>query len=145
MILTLRVECVWGMHLREKCVRIIEIDDGASLLDLQGAIQDSVGFDQDHMFEFFAGRNYRNRKIVFADGVDWEYEADALEDITIAQVYPLPKSLKLYYRFDFGDDWFFEIRKGRKPAAPPVADVEYPRVIERIGPNPLQYGAYKEE
>lgn len=87
MILTMRVECVWGIHLREKCVRVIEIDDGASLLDLQGVIQDSVGFDQDHMFEFFAGRNYRNRKIAFADDGDGEYAGDALDKVTLAQVY----------------------------------------------------------
>jgi hypothetical protein len=76
------------MHLHEECVRVIEIEDGASFLDLHAAIQDSVGFDYDHMFEFFAGRNYRHRKLVFADGIDWEYEAEALGDVTPKKCYP---------------------------------------------------------
>ena len=144
-ILSLRVECVWGMNLRKECVRFIEIDDGASLLDLHGAIQASVGFDDDHMFEFFAGRTYRNRNMVFGGDDDREASADAMGEITLAQVYPLPKSLKLYYHFDFGDDWFFEIRKGRQQAASPLPGVKYPRVVERIGRNPVQYGEYDEE
>ena len=145
MIITLRVQCVWGMHLQEECVRVIEIEDSASLLDLHAAIQDSVGFDYDHLFEFFAGRNHRHRKLVFADGVDWEYEAEALDEVTLERVYPLPKSMKLYYHFDFGDDWHFEIRKSRKKPVQPEAGVKYPRVVERIGPDPQQYGDYDEE
>ncbi len=145
MIITLRVECVWGMHLEEDCVRVIEIDERASLLGLHAAIQDSVAFDYDHLFEFFAGRNQRHRKLMFANFVDWEYQADALEEITLKQAYPLPKSCKLYYHFDFGDDWYFEIRKSRRKSVKPEAGAKYPRVVERIGPNPKQYGEYDEE
>ena len=145
MIVTLRLECVWGRYLWEECVRTIEIDDGDSLLDLHGAIQNSVGFDYDHLFEYFAGRNHRHRKLVFADPVDWEHEAQALGGLTLAQVYPLPKSLKLYYHFDFGDDWYFEIRKSRKKPVQPQPGVKYPRVVQRIGPDPQQYGEYDEE
>jgi len=145
MIVTLRVECVWGMHLTEECVRAIEMDDAASLLDLHAAIQESVGFDYDHLFEFFAGRNFRNRKLFFVDEGHWEYEADALDQVTLQQVYPLPKSLKLYYHFDFGDDWYFEIRKSRKKPVPAEPGVCYPRVVERIGRNPPQYGEDEEE
>jgi len=144
-IVTLRVECVSGMHLQEDCIRVIEIEDGASLLNLHAAIQDSVGFDYDHMFEFFAGRNYRHRKLVFADDADWEYEVDALDEIALERVYPLPKSLKLYYHFDFGDDWYFEIRKSRKKPVEPEPEVKYPRVVKRVGPAPPQYGEYEEE
>ena len=56
MIITLKVECIWGLHLEEDCVRVIEIDFRASLNDLHDAIQDAVDFDDDHLFEFFAGR-----------------------------------------------------------------------------------------
>ena len=140
MIITLRVECVRGKYLREECVRVIEIEDGASLPDLHAAIQDSVGFDYDHMFEFSAGRNYRHRKLVFTDGDDWEFEAEAMGDATLEKVYPLPKRLKLYYHFDFGDDWYFWIRKSRKRPVQPEPGVKYPRVVERIGPDPEQYG-----
>jgi len=140
MIITLRVECVRGRYLEKDCIRVIEIEECASLLDLHSAIQDSVCFDYDHLFEFFAGRNWRHRAFAFADDVDWEYAADVLDEITLEQVYPLPKNLKLYYHFDFGDDWYFEIGKSRKKPAQPEAEVEYPRVVQEIGPDPEQYG-----
>ena len=72
MIWTLRIECIGGMYWKEDCVRIIEIDSKSSLLALHDAIQDAVDFDRDHMFEFFAGRNWRNRKVVFENSFDLE-------------------------------------------------------------------------
>jgi len=50
----------------------------------------------------------------------------------------LPDRPKLYYWFDFGDDWTFEITKDRriKSAEPRV---KYPRVVGATGPNPEQY------
>ena len=145
MIWTLKIECVWGMHLQEECIRLIEIDSGSSLLELHEAIQDAVDFDGDHLFEFFVGRNWRNRKVVFDDAIDWDESFETYSNITLDQVYPLEKSLKLYYHFDFGDDWHFEIRKGRRSPQKPEAGVTYPRLVEAIGPNPPQYGIYEED
>jgi hypothetical protein len=59
--------------------------------------------------------------------------------MTLEQVFPLEKRLKLYYHFDFGDDWYFEITKARNKPKEPASGVQYPRVIERVGPNPRQY------
>lgn len=143
MIWTLRVECIWGIHLENECVRVLEIESGSSLLGLHDAIQEAIGFDRDHLLEFFAGRNYRNRKLVFDEGFDWERSWDVYGQLTLEQVYPLPKSCKLYYHFDFGDDWYFEIRKSRKKPTEPEPGVEYPRVVESIGPNPEQYGTWE--
>jgi len=50
---------------------------------------------------------------------------------------------KLYYLFDFGDHWTFEIRKARGAKKPEV-DVEYPRVVEAIGPDPEQYPTWED-
>jgi len=134
------------MYFEEDCIRVIEIEESASLIDLHAAIQDSVCFDYDHLFEFFAGRNWRRRDLLFSEEFfDWEAEADDLEEVTLEDVYPLPKGMKLYYHFDFGDDWYFEIKKSRKKPAQPQAGVNYPRVVERIGPNPEQYPDYDEE
>ncbi|MFV9691694.1 MAG: IS1096 element passenger TnpR family protein, partial [Desulfobacteria bacterium] len=117
----------------------------SSLLDLHDTIQDVVDFDRDHPFEFFAGRNYRNRKLVFGNSFDWEENADTYAETTLEQVYPLPKSCKLYYHFDFGDDWYFEIRKGRKKPREPEPGIRYPRIVESIGPAPQQYGSWEDE
>ena len=145
MIITLRVECVRGRYLQADCVRTIEIDEGASLIALHYAIQGAVAFDDDHMFEFFAGRSPRSRKMSFAEDEYGDYDAGMMGEVTLDEVFPLPKSMKLYYHFDFGDDWIFEIRRSRKKPAPPKPGVEYPRVVERIGPNPPQYGEWEEE
>jgi hypothetical protein len=131
--------------MENECVRVLEIDSEASLLELHDAIQDAVGFDRDHLFEFFAGRNDRNRKLMFDDSFDSEQSFDRYGVLTIEQLYPLPKSCKLYYHFDFGDDWYFEIRKLRRKPMVRDPGVEYPRIAESIGQNPEQYGSLEEE
>jgi pRiA4b ORF-3-like protein len=72
------------------------------------------------------------------EGLKWATRLAGMEDPGLDEIFPLPKPLKLYYWFDFGDDWKFEIKKARqeKEAEPRV---KYPRVIERAGPNPVQY------
>ena len=145
MIWTLRIECIGGSYLEEKCVRTIEVDSGSTLLELHDTIQDAVDFDRDHLFEFFAGRSSRNRKVVFDNSFEWEDRVDTYSLLALEKVYPLPKGCKLYYHFDFGDSWYFEIRKSRKKPREPEPDVTYPRVIETIGPNPEQYPNWEEE
>ena len=142
MILTLKVECEWGSYLQEECIRFLEIDSHASLYDLHLAIQDAVNFDNDHLFEFYAGRHCRNRKIEFAqDSWDWGWEEAGNEyrEITLEEIYPLPKGLKLYYHFDFGDDWIFKIINSRRKPTEPEKGIKYPRVIKKIGSDPEQY------
>ncbi|MGA2824152.1 MAG: hypothetical protein ABSE72_11570 [Bacteroidales bacterium] len=144
MIWTLSVECVSGWYLEENCKRIIEIKSNSSLYDLHYAIQDAVGFGYDHPFEFYAGRNYRNRKLFFGIDLDDGDPIGSYSDLTLAQVYPLPNNLILFYHFDFGDNWYFEIRKSRKQPTEPVDGVKYPRVIEKVAPNPVQYPRWEE-
>lgn len=132
MIWTLRVECIRGMHWKEECVRVIEIESSASIYDLHYAIQRAVQFDNDHGYQFYSGRAERNR------AVDIGYDYDDNIRITLDSIYPLPKYHKLFYWFDFGDDWIFEIRKSRKKPRDPEPGVSYPRVVEAIGPNPEQ-------
>lgn len=117
MIWTLKIECEWGRYLEEECVRIFEIDEESSLYELHLIILKSVEFDNDHLFEFFTGRHFRNRKPLFSeDAWDFDYEKaiDNYHQMTLNEIYPLPKGLKLFYHFDFGDDWIFKITKSRK-------------------------------
>lgn len=143
MIWTLTVKCIWGRFLKQECIRVIEIDSDASLLDLHEAIQKAVGFDHDHLFEFFAGRHHRHRKVAFADDLECEDAFDAYANISLEQVYSLARGLKLFYHFDFGDDWYFEIAKSRKQPTQVVRGVQYPRVIKKVGPNPEQYPSWE--
>jgi hypothetical protein len=50
--------------------------------------------------------------------------------------------MKLYYHFDFGDDWYFETRRSRMKPKEPTPRIEYPRVVETLGQNPRQYGRF---
>jgi hypothetical protein len=141
-IYTLTVKCVYGLYLEEECVRVMEIGDDATLEDLHLAIQRAVAFDNDHLYDFYAGRTHRNRQIRYADDFEWEEREAVFAELTLGEdVYPL-EGLKLYYHFDFGDDWIFEIRKARKEKAP-APGVTYPRVVESRGPNPTQYPAWE--
>ena len=142
MIWTMRIECITGGYLSDTWIRVVEMDSASTLYDLHQLILDTAGFDHDHLFRFFVGRNYRRRCMAFGDardedGFDGDYRA-----VTLEQIFPLPKTMKLFYHFDFGDDWRFEIRRTRKTPSEPAPGIEYPRVIEAIGPNPEQYGQY---
>lgn len=145
MIWTLRIECVWGWYLEEECVRIVEIASMSSLYDLHEVIQDVVDFGRDHPFEFYAGRNRKNRKLLFDDSSDWEHSSNVYTFTRLGKVYPLPKGLKLFYHFDFGDNWYFEITRSRKKPTEPQHGIKYPRLVHKLGPNPPQYGRHSEE
>jgi hypothetical protein len=110
------------------------------LFDIHGLIQNTIRFDRDHPFEFFAGRNPRHRGAMFDDDAESEDDFGTNEDLTLDQVFPLGKNLKLYYHFDFGDDWYFEIRRMRGNPKPPEPGIRYPRVVKAAGRNPRQYG-----
>lgn len=116
---------------------IIEIPDICSLFNFHLYIQDIINFGNDHLFEFYAGRNDRNRKIVFSENPGNPYDGGDYENILLKDIYPL-KGLKLYYLFDLGDNWLFEIRKSRKRATP-KQDTEYPRIVSDNGIKLRQY------
>jgi hypothetical protein len=140
MIHTLTVKCFWGSRLTEPCTRVIEMENTATLFDLHEAIQNAVNFDRDHCFEFFAGRHCRKRALLFSDNDDWGIETGDSEPIELSRIWPLPDKMKLFYWFDFGDDWKFQITKGRYIKAPEKG-ARYPRCIKKVGPNPAQYGS----
>jgi hypothetical protein len=135
-VIKLRVECIRGMYLEKECIRWIEIREDHTLYDLHRAIQKAVRFDDDHLWDFYAGRGPRNRARTFAG--DDDPSGRDYADVTLKDVYPLDRH-RLYYLFDYGDHWLFEIKKERGTHAP-VSGVRYPRVIEAVGPNPRQYG-----
>ncbi len=138
MIWTLKIK-VYGM--KPECSRLIEIDSGADFLDLHEAIQNAVNFENDHMFEFYVGRTPRNRAFSIGGEPDWD-NFDPIEtysSVHLKDVWPLPDKMKLFYLFDFGDRWFFQITKTRRKDKEPEFGVTYPRVVESIGESPEQY------
>jgi len=139
MILTFKVELLYGAYAKEECFRVIEIDSSSTLEDFHFAIQKSVEFDNDHLYEFYTSRTDRSR-----NRISFDDENGKLYDLTLENLYPLEKGMKLFYMFDYGDHWLFKVSKSRKKPQQPQKGTEYPRVIEKIGQNPEQYPMWEE-
>ena len=143
MIIKLKVECVEGAYLKEPCVRIIAMDDSASLLDLHDEIQDAVDFGRDHPFDFYTANSaspWADRHWI-TDVEDWDEKEAVFWKTKLRDIWPLGRK-KLYYWFDFGDRWIFEIRRMRSTKAD--AGLSTPRLLERSGPDPVQYPIIEE-
>ena len=136
-ILTLRIRLSGARGEDRKWRRVIEIPEDASLEDLHYTIQDLINFDNDHMFEFYIGRSWRQHKMEIGEAANPEDPGEN-EKIRLSDVYPLEKNLKVYYWFDFGDSWIFEITR-RAGTKAPNRRAKYPRVVEKEGRNPPQY------
>ena len=105
--------------------RTIEVKENFTLQNLHRYIQEIVDFDDDHLYEFYIGKNHRNR-------------AQKLPKKTqLNEIYPLT-GYKIYYLFDFGDCWLFQIKKSRKKKTENKQQ-KYPSLIESAGENPEQY------
>jgi hypothetical protein len=120
------------------------VEDSDTLLDLHEWIQEVVGFDNDHLFEFYTANSaspFAEKHRFFADADDWEEEYEGYAETQLRDIWPLGRK-KLYYHFDFGDDWIFEIRKPRSLKSD--ADLKPGRVLESEGPDPVQYPTEEE-
>jgi hypothetical protein len=123
---------------------VIEMDESASLYDLHEAIQTAVDFDRDHLYSFYTANTdspYAH-KTQLSEEERWEDMEDDFMAITVGSLYPLGRK-RLYYLFDFGENWLFEIRKQRG-LKKPEDGIAYPRVVESIGPNPEQYEPFED-
>lgn len=107
---------------------MIEVKEDFTLHNLHKYIQKLVDFDDDHLYEFYIGRNPRNRAFSIPNKT------------RLNEIYPLTGN-KLYYLFDFGDSWLFEITKSRKKKSEDVK-IKYPVLTESSGANPEQYPEY---
>lgn len=142
----LSIECVFGAYLEERFLRVVEVPSDMTLGDMHFLMLDLAGFDNDHMSTFYMANSLGGKKIYFTEDGEWEETHDEmmpdyLWNIPLHNVWPLPKHKKPYYLFDYGDAWTFDIRKKGKEAAP-VAEVNYPRIIQEEGPKPDQYPAF---
>jgi hypothetical protein len=144
-------QVIWTLRVKlpqtqSECVWVIEIEPTATFLELHEAIQDAVGFDNDHLFEFFIGRHPGNRAYTIGGEPNWDTfnPVRTYQNVRISSVWPLPTGMKLYYLFDFGDNWLFQINKTRHKDKLIQSGIVYPRVIEARGKNPEQYPDWEE-
>ncbi len=128
------------MHAKEDWECSLEIPVDYSLDEFHKAILSAVNFDDDHMYEFSVGQTFYSR-----NNQRFEGDNDEVIEITISQIIQLIKGKKLFYMFDYGDSWLFQISKSRKKCFAEDPDVFYPRVTQEKGIKPVQYPDYDEE
>jgi hypothetical protein len=148
-IYTLSINCVCGVYLKEPSFRLVELQSTSTLGELHNLIQKLTGFDDDHMATFYLANTFRGAKVWLAEDDGWEENPRAPGDgplwqIRLHDLFPLPKHKKLFYWFDFGDDWILEIVKKGKDATA-CAGVKYPKLIAKQGPKPEQYPDWEDE
>ena len=134
MIWTFKIELFYG-----EWEATIEIDATSTLEDLHFIMQEAVGFDNDHLYEFYISRTERSR-----DRVRFDDDNEGVFTATVESLYPLARRKCLYYMFDYGDSWLFKITKTRKGPKEARTDREYPRVVNEGGKKPEQYRAWEE-
>ncbi len=159
--LTIKLLPHWKTENKWKCE--LEIDSSATLPDLYLAIQKAVDFESSRRYEFYVAKSENSDKgrirfisdpeddyysfIAEVFGIEMEREFPpkefALKDATLSRVFPLPEKMKLFHRYDYIDDWRFQISKKRTADQEPKADTKYPRVVKEEGIKPLQYPEYE--
>lgn len=135
-ILTLSITCISGSYLTQpyRCVLALPVE--STLDDLASCILDVVDFDGDHLSCFYLANVPRGKRTWF--GGEWGEEAD-VADTRLCDIFPLERRKKLYYEYDPGASWRFDIvRKGREADA--VPGQSYPCLVLEEGVKPQEYG-----
>jgi hypothetical protein len=110
------------------------IAPGATLEDVHHLIQDALQFDDDHGYEFYIARTFSSREVEVFDDENGE-----IYQRTLASLFPLPAKRALFYRFDYGDNWLFQIKAARgAPLVGAGGEVES-GLIGESGTRPVQY------
>ena len=136
--------------------RKIAIREGQTLHDLHNIIFDAFDREEEHLYSFFfpfSRLNFNPRKI-YDDSVEYTHPY-ACEDqgpfgsegkdasVTPVKFLNLKEGQVFYYLFDFGDEWWHEIRVEKTGEI--ADDGDYPRITERKGDSPEQYENEDEE
>ena len=91
-----------------KCIRIVRMNLSDPLYELHLAIQNAFEFDNDHLFAFYAGHGMLKETFTMPEtsisGDGYSVYETLLGDLQ------LRAGDKFSYLFDFGDEWWFDIK-----------------------------------
>ena len=118
----------------------MEVDGCSSLEDLHLIIQDTVEFDNDHMFEFYIAKTQHSRECKH-----FKCNDQSICNITIESFIETSQGKKMFYLFDYGDSWVFQVSKTRKKPFESVSNVNYPNVMSQSDFKPEQYSDWDED
>lgn len=139
MIEALKIKLLDGMHANADWECVLEIPVDYSLDELHQAILNAVGFENDHLFEFAIGHSYYSRSVLRIS-----YDNEKITQETVDTILSQIKGKKLFYMFDYGDSWLFQISKSRKKRSDEDSSIFYPRVSLESGIKPEQYPDWDE-
>ena len=131
------MECVRGAYLEEDFLRVIEVSSDMQLSELHLLIQDLIGFSDGQLADCFMATRLRGKKIRFMPPKgqpDTASHADMNQ--SLAEIFPQGSRKRLFYSFDFGDNWIFEIKK-IADTAHAKENVQYPRIVQEEGVQPI--------
>jgi len=140
---TLSITCVSGSYLSHAYRFVLALPAESTLDELASCILEVVDFDGDHFSSFYLANGPHGKRSWCTASGEWDADAD-VPDIRLCDIFPLGRHKKLYYDYDPGASWRFEIvRKGRETNA--VAGQPYPCLVLEEGVKPQEYGADEDD
>ena len=137
-ILTFSITCISGSYLAEDYRFELALPADSTLDVLEGSILDVLEFDGDHLSYFYVANTPHGKQVWSTYLGEEEGDAD-LSTIRLCDLYPLERNKKLFYRYDLGAGWGFEIvKKGREAEA--LDGQAYPLLVLEEGVKPLENG-----
>ncbi|HEY8099442.1 MAG TPA: hypothetical protein VIF82_01720 [Burkholderiaceae bacterium] len=118
-------------------MRVIEVSSDMRLSELHLLIQGLIGFSDGQLADCFMATRLRGKKIRFMSS-KVHADATSLADMnqSLAEIFPTGSRKRLFYSFDFGDNWIFEIKKTAE-IAQSAENARYPRIIQEEGVQPI--------
>jgi hypothetical protein len=141
-----------ALDAKKRIRRRIEIHEDNSWEELHEAIFDAFDREDEHLYAFYltftACPSIPKRSRSPAIGPDFP-SAGLSRDRNAASALLGDDTLnakdKLYYLFDFGDEWWHEITVVSVEARPGAQPEDYPRLVDSKGASPPQYPLPDEE
>lgn len=140
--------------MRQKSIwRKIALEGNDSLDDLHEMIHTAFDRYDEHLYSFyFPVKQSKSIRVIVRNSVEYtspntlEFGGDDGQGnaakATLSSLRLKPKQ-KMYYLFDFGDEWWHEITVEAVDA--PREKGKYPRIVASKGESPAQYPNYDED
>ncbi|MCB9964290.1 MAG: plasmid pRiA4b ORF-3 family protein [Rhodospirillales bacterium] len=136
----------------KKIVRRIEVRGDQTLAELHEAIYAAFDREEEHMFEFrlnereYMDLDAKRYVLPFVMEDDWGDRDKPAGDVTTTTIgtLDLKEGDSFNYWFDFGDDWWHEIKIVSIADKAPEPEKSYPKITSRTGNSPPQYPDWDE-
>ena len=136
----------------KRIYRNIEIPEHQTLADLHNVIFDAFDRNEKHLYSYFLTRKATKSIRTIYNSLEYAHPM-AIEDYelfgfkrrhnaekTKIGKLGLKEKEKLYYLFDFGDEWWHELTVSKILEA--ENPKEYPKIARKVGKSPEQYPYY---